>query len=195
MFPLFSHLFAVKSMKNKVLVVQLCPTLRPNGLLFTKLLCPWNSPGKNTGLGYQVLLQGIFPTQGLNLGLPHCRQILYHLSHQGSSKGYGGLFKGFYFILRSVGSHLKQEGDMIKTVFKASLVVEWRMDWREARSTHEVSLQMAVAVFQPVMPTSALGLMAVDMEGQEDLRSLWKTESMGMGDMEDEEGKMRLLLG
>lgn len=49
------------------------------------------------------------------------------------------------------------------------------MDWREARSTHEVSLQMAVAVFQPVMPTSALGLMAVDMEGQEDLRSLWKT--------------------
>ena len=90
---------------------------------------------------------------------------------------------------------MKQEGDMIKTVFKASLVVEWRMDWREARSTHEVSLQMAVAVFQPVMPTSALGLMAVDMEGQEDLRSLWKTESMGMGDMEDEEGKMRLLLG
>lgn len=90
---------------------------------------------------------------------------------------------------------MKQEGDMIKTVFKASLVVEWRMDQREARSTHEVSLQMAVAVFQPVMPTSTLGLMAVDMEGQEDLRSLWKTESMRMGDMEDEEGKMRLLLG
>lgn len=54
---------------------------------------------------------------------------------------------------------------------------------------------MAVAVFQRVMLTSALGLMAVDMEGQEDLRSLWKTESMGMGDMEDEEGKMKLLLG
>ena len=60
---------------------------------------------------------------------------------------------------------MKQEGDMIKTVFKASLVVEWRMDWREARSTHEVSLQMAVAVFQPVMPTSALGLMAVGHGG------------------------------
>ena len=102
-------------MKNKVLAVQLCPTLRPNGLLLTKLLCPWNSPGKNTGLGYHVLLQGIFPTQGLNLGLPPCRQILYHLSHQGSPEGYGGLFKGFDFILRRVGSHLKQEGGMIKS--------------------------------------------------------------------------------
>ena len=49
-----------------------------------RLLCPWNSPGKNTGLGCHSLLQGIFPTQGLNLGLLHCRQILYHLSHQGS---------------------------------------------------------------------------------------------------------------
>ena len=43
-----------------------------------------NSPGKNTGLGCHFLLQGIFETQGLNLGLLHCRQILYHLSHQGS---------------------------------------------------------------------------------------------------------------
>ena len=43
-----------------------------------------DSPGKNTGVGCHALLQGIFPTQGLNPGLPHCRQILYHLSHQGS---------------------------------------------------------------------------------------------------------------
>ena len=42
----------------------------------------WNSPGKNTGMGSHSLLQGIFPTQGSNLGLPHCRQGLYHLSHQ-----------------------------------------------------------------------------------------------------------------
>ena len=44
------------------------------------------SPGKNTGVGCRVLLQGIFPTQGLNPGLPHCRWILYHLSHQGSPR-------------------------------------------------------------------------------------------------------------
>ena len=44
-----------------------------------------DSPGKNTGMGCHCLLQGIFPTQGSNLGLLHCRQILYHLSHQESS--------------------------------------------------------------------------------------------------------------
>ena len=49
-------------------------------------LCPWNSPGMNTGVGSHSLLQGIFPTQGSNPGLLHCRQILYCLSHQGYSK-------------------------------------------------------------------------------------------------------------
>ena len=53
--------------------------LQPQGLY-----SPWNSPGQNTGVGCHSLLQGIFPTQGLNPGLPHCRQILYQLSHQGS---------------------------------------------------------------------------------------------------------------
>ena len=41
-------------------------------------------PGKNTGVGYHALLQGIFPIQGLNPGLPHCRQILFSLSHEWS---------------------------------------------------------------------------------------------------------------
>ena len=45
-----------------------------------------DSPGKNTGVGCLALLQGIFPTQGLNPGLLHCRWILYHLSHQGSPR-------------------------------------------------------------------------------------------------------------
>ena len=49
-----------------------------------RLLCPWNFPGKGTEVGCHMLLQGIFPTQGLNPGLPHCRQTLYHPSHQGS---------------------------------------------------------------------------------------------------------------
>ena len=43
-----------------------------------------DSPGKNIGVGCHALLQGIFPTQGLNPGLPHCRRILYQLSHKGS---------------------------------------------------------------------------------------------------------------
>ena len=48
-------------------------------------LCPWGSPGKNNGVGSHFLLQGIFLTQGSNLGLLHCRHILYHLSVQFSS--------------------------------------------------------------------------------------------------------------
>ena len=48
------------------------------------LLCPWNSSGKNTEVGCHSVLQGIFLTQGSNLGLLQCRQILYHLSRQGS---------------------------------------------------------------------------------------------------------------
>ena len=50
----------------------------------TRLLCPWDSPGKNTGVGCHFLLQGIFLIQWSNPGLPHYRQILYHLGHQGS---------------------------------------------------------------------------------------------------------------
>ena len=44
-----------------------------------------DSPGKNTGVGCLALLQGIFSTRGLNPSLQHCRQILYHLSHQGNT--------------------------------------------------------------------------------------------------------------
>ena len=47
---------------------------------------PWNSPGQNTGVDSLSRLQGIFSTQGLNPGLPHCKRILYHLSHQGSPR-------------------------------------------------------------------------------------------------------------
>ena len=48
-------------------------SLWPHGLQPTRLLCPWNSPGKNTGVGSHPLLRGIFPTQGSKPGLPHCR--------------------------------------------------------------------------------------------------------------------------
>ena len=100
--------------------------LQLHGLQPTRLLCPWNSPGKNTGVGCQSLLQGIFLTQGLNLGLLHCRQILYYLSLQGSltynitiankkrsylikSAAYKGLLRGLYMCLnRSKGINLEE---------------------------------------------------------------------------------------
>ena len=63
-----------------VKVAQLC-FLWPQGLY-----SPWNSPGQNTRVGSLSLLQGIFPTQVLNPCLPHCRQILHQLSHNGNDR-------------------------------------------------------------------------------------------------------------
>ena len=62
-----------------VKVAQSCPTLWRH-----ELYSPWNATGQSTGMGNLSLLQGIFPTQGSNPGLLHCRRILYQLSHRGS---------------------------------------------------------------------------------------------------------------
>ena len=59
-------------------------SLRLHGLQSARLLSRWNSPSKNTGVGCYALLQGIFPNQGQNPGLLHCRQILHHFSYMGS---------------------------------------------------------------------------------------------------------------
>ena len=67
------------SPSQKEMGTEVSDSLRPHGLY-----SPWNSPSQNTGVGSLSLLKGIFPTQGSNPGLPHCRQILYQLSHQGS---------------------------------------------------------------------------------------------------------------
>ena len=56
-------------------------SLWPHGLQPTRLLCPWDFPGNSTGVDCHFLLQGIFPTQGSNLGLLHHRQTLYRLNH------------------------------------------------------------------------------------------------------------------
>ena len=89
---------------------------------------PWDSPGKNTGVGSHFLLQGIFQTQVSNLGLLHCRQILYCLSHQGRVLIFGnfiwlellrllrqvdmlwyqGLYEGMFDITDSLSRWIKQ---------------------------------------------------------------------------------------
>ena len=58
--------------------------LQPHGLQPARLLCPWDSPGKNTGVGCHFLLQENFLTQGSNPGLLHCWQILHQLSYEGN---------------------------------------------------------------------------------------------------------------
>ena len=77
-----NHIFLKVSLillKREVLVVQSRPTRWPHGLWPARLLCPWNSPGKNTGVGGRALIQGICQIQGLNPGPLHCRRILYCL--------------------------------------------------------------------------------------------------------------------
>ena len=82
-----NNTFCSYCVKVKVLITQSCPTL---AILWTvarqaPLSC-LDFPGKNIGVGCHALLQGMFPAQESNLGLLHCRQILYQLSHQGKPK-------------------------------------------------------------------------------------------------------------
>ena len=93
-------------------------SLWPHGLQSTRLLCPWNSLGKNTGVGSCSLLHEFFPTQGSNLDLLHCRQILYHLeppgkpqwspwsTFNGKSLSTGSVPKGFHKIRRKPEPHV-----------------------------------------------------------------------------------------
>ena len=71
---------------------------RPHGLYPARLLHPWDFTGKNTGVGCCFLLQGISPTQGSNLGILHCKQTLYCLSHWGSPRDW-------HFILNIIVSN------------------------------------------------------------------------------------------
>ena len=93
------------------LVAQSCPSLcNPIGCSPSGSSVRGDSPVKNTGLGCHVLLQGIFPTQGLKPGLPHCRRILYQLSHKGSLRilGWGSLslLQGI-FLTQELNQHLQ----------------------------------------------------------------------------------------
>ena len=83
-------LFAPSCLKQCVICSVLSDSLQPHGLYPTRLLCPWNSPGKNTGVGSHSLTPGDLPNPGIEprdrtqLSCLHCKQILYCLSRQGS---------------------------------------------------------------------------------------------------------------
>ena len=96
-----------------------------NLILWEKLItCPWNSPGKHTWVGCHFLLQAIFPTQGLNLGLLHYRQILYHLSHKGTRV-----------------QSLDWEDRLEKGMATHSSILSWRIQWTEPSRLHSMGLQ------------------------------------------------------
>ena len=121
--------------------------LRPHGLY-----SPWNSLGQNTGVGSLSRLQGIFPTQGLNPGLPHCRLILYHLSHSGSldvgklisgssafSKSSLNIWKFSVHLLLKPGlENLEQyfasmqnkcNCEVVSTLFGIAFLLDWNENW------------------------------------------------------------------
>ena len=113
--------------------------LWPHGLQPIGLLCPLNSQGKNTGVGSQSLLQGIFLTQGSNPGLLHCRQILYHLSNQGSPTE----------INKTL--HSTVQSSLMKMIFRVILLDFWRFSLLEikarksyfySRSTGQLSIPL-----------------------------------------------------
>ena len=106
----FSTRNQLRSESENVSHTVMSNSLRPHGLYPARLLCPWNSAGKNTGVGNHSLLQGIFPVQELKLSLLHCRRTLYHLSHQGSPRNQlrtSTLIVWLYSLIPSVSSAAK----------------------------------------------------------------------------------------
>ena len=83
-FPFLLSTYSLGFCSVASLVSTLCDPRDCSPTPPSRLLCPWASPGKNTGVGCHALLQGIFPTQDSNMHLLHCRQILYPMSHPGS---------------------------------------------------------------------------------------------------------------
>ena len=113
----------------------LSDSLRPRALY-----SPWNSPGQNTGVGCLSLLQGIFPVQRSNSGLPHCKQILYQLSHKGSPQLVGGVCNS----LGSVLLHQKFEAIdgpvfQLSFIWQAKENTSWRREgWLTQKMQKEV---------------------------------------------------------
>ena len=97
-------------------------SMQPFGQQPTRLLCPQDSLGKNTGVGCHTLLQGIFSIQGSNLGLLNCRQILLHLSHQGSRSSAGKEYACSEGNLSSIPSLEKGKATH-------SSLLAWRIPW------------------------------------------------------------------
>ena len=105
-------------------------SLQPYGLY-----SPWDSPGQNTRVGSLSLLQGIFPTQESNLGLPHCSQILYQLSQKGSRtpktrQKTTRLKIGQIICLPVLKTHvgsLDQEGPLEKKTATQPTILAWEM--------------------------------------------------------------------
>ena len=102
-------------------------SLQPHELQLTRLLCPWDFPGKSNGVGCYFLLQRIFWTQVSKLGLPHCRQTLYCLSH--------------------LGSHIMKEGNLILIEFLTYLI-QVRLSLQNLSVVHALAVSVSLRACQ-----------------------------------------------
>ena len=109
-------------------------SLRPHRLP-TRLLHPWDFPGKNTGVGCHFLLQEIFLTQGLKPGLSNCRHTLHNLSHQGSpalwlvsiervTQSHVWIM-GYHFLSKALNSSEPQFPPIVNFFFHSKFLLNW----------------------------------------------------------------------
>ena len=130
-------------------------SLRPH-----RLYSPRNSPGQNAGVGSLSLLQGIFPIQGSNPGLPHCRWVLYQLSHQGSLTKCMAFATNFFaklnvFAFPDNNIMLLQYSDCMHWWEDATECEGWR---RKHKNRLPSMIQFTIKVGAQVSPDHQLGL-------------------------------------
>ena len=98
---------SLSNLWSEVIVAQLCPTLCDSWTVVCQAPCLRNSPGKITRMGCHSFFHRIFLIQGSNPGLLHCRQVIYHISYQGSSNL--KLSEGFLVHLKKISQHKLEE--------------------------------------------------------------------------------------
>ena len=125
---------------------------------------PWRE--KSTGVGSLSLLQRIFPTQGLNPGLPHCRRILYHLSHQGSPR-----------ILEWVAYPFSSRSSRARDQTRVSCIAGRFFTSWATREAHEKSTRGCNTVLRPWMPGFQSQLCHLQLWGLESLGCSQRWES------------------
>ena len=123
-FPPFlkSLYFLFESEKVKLLDSVMSVSLQPHGLQPTRLLCPWNSLGKKTGVGSHSLLQGTFPVQGLNLGLIARTSLVAQM------------VKRLPTMRETWVQSLGQEDPLEKEMATHSSTLAWKIPWTEEHS-------------------------------------------------------------
>ena len=125
-----------------------------------RLLYPWNFPGKNTGVGCHFLLQVLSLTQGSNLCLLHCRQIIYHLSHKGSSNIEEETLK---FYITSCSFCLHNSACSLQSLDNVGHIVSESVDLQN-QELELISLTLVTVTFVTAQPLQTCLIMPVHVK-------------------------------